>query len=201
MIGELTALQKERRQKILAAASNHFSRIGFYKAELDQIAREAGVGKGTIYRYFKNKHDLYLSTIEFELANLLSYIEEKTGLVTDPVEYMRILIDAYIDYFQKNKKSFDIIILSTTGLVDDVIRIVNKVQSQFIPKFARKINKGIKAGIFRELKPELILQALHGSLLYLLYDVFKRKKFNMTLVKENLETLFMKGLIREQQSK
>lgn len=57
------AVKEEKRRKILEAAEALFSRGRFHEITMDDVARKAGVGKGTIYRYFKDKDDLF-----FELA-------------------------------------------------------------------------------------------------------------------------------------
>ena len=46
-------------QQIQAAAEKLFLHYGFRKTSVDQIAREAGIGKGTIYNYFRNKEELF----------------------------------------------------------------------------------------------------------------------------------------------
>ena len=49
---------KDIRTKILEAAEREFKDKRYHELKLDAVARTAGVGKGTIYRYFKNKEDL-----------------------------------------------------------------------------------------------------------------------------------------------
>ena len=46
-------------QQIQAAAGRLFLHYGYRKTSVDQIAREAGIGKGTIYNYFRNKEELF----------------------------------------------------------------------------------------------------------------------------------------------
>ena len=48
-------------QRILAAAEIIFSMYGYEKATLDQIIALADVGKGTVYKYFGNKEQLFIS--------------------------------------------------------------------------------------------------------------------------------------------
>src|SRR5215472_18781394 len=52
-----------RRAQILAAASQVFSRDGFHRTTVRQIAREAGIADGTIYLYFRSKHELLLALL------------------------------------------------------------------------------------------------------------------------------------------
>lgn len=57
---KLSDTQKKRRKSILEAAIAEFSGRRFDEVRLDDIAARAGVGKGTLYLYFKNKEDLFL---------------------------------------------------------------------------------------------------------------------------------------------
>lgn len=65
---------KDKRRLILLAAETLFTHRRFHEITLDEVAREAGVGKGTIYQYFKDKDDLFfqVATSGFEeLCELL----------------------------------------------------------------------------------------------------------------------------------
>ncbi len=53
----------QQRQKILDAARQVFFRDGFVAANLDVVAAIAGVAKGTLYRYYANKADLYVALL------------------------------------------------------------------------------------------------------------------------------------------
>ena len=52
-----------RPRQILIAAAKVFSRDGLERAKLDSVAREAGITKGTIYLYYRNKNDLFVATL------------------------------------------------------------------------------------------------------------------------------------------
>jgi AcrR family transcriptional regulator len=64
-----------RREAILAAALDEFSARGFEAARLDDVARRAGVAKGTIYLYFRDKESLFEELISTMLAPLVATIE------------------------------------------------------------------------------------------------------------------------------
>jgi AcrR family transcriptional regulator len=65
----------ERREAILAAALDEFSSRGFEAARLDDVARRAGVAKGTIYLYFRDKESLFQELIRAMLTPLVGTIE------------------------------------------------------------------------------------------------------------------------------
>ncbi|MEW6556327.1 MAG: TetR/AcrR family transcriptional regulator [Elusimicrobiota bacterium] len=52
-----------KRQKILSAAVQVLNQKEYYKCPIDEIAKNAGVAKGTVYLYFKDKDDLYFSVL------------------------------------------------------------------------------------------------------------------------------------------
>jgi AcrR family transcriptional regulator len=56
-------MQQEKKECILRAAAKVFSRFGFKKASVEEIARDAGVAKGTIYLAAETKEDLYYQTL------------------------------------------------------------------------------------------------------------------------------------------
>lgn len=64
-----------RPQQIMAAAAKVFARDGLHAASLDQVAREAGITKGTIYLYYKSKEDLFFATMGDKVAEVFAALE------------------------------------------------------------------------------------------------------------------------------
>ena len=71
----------ERRQAILAAALKEFSARGFAAARLDDVADAAGIAKGTIYLYFRDKETLFQDLILSEMGPVVATLE--TALAVD----------------------------------------------------------------------------------------------------------------------
>jgi AcrR family transcriptional regulator len=69
------------REKILTVATRIFSRFGFYKTSMDEIARSAHKAKGSLYYHFTSKEDLFTEVVALELNNLK---KELAMVVTDP---------------------------------------------------------------------------------------------------------------------
>jgi AcrR family transcriptional regulator len=66
--------QAERRETILAAALDEFSARGFAATRLDDIARRAGVAKGTIYLYFRDKEALFQELVRTMLSPIVGQL-------------------------------------------------------------------------------------------------------------------------------
>jgi len=69
------ARRAERREAILAAALEEFSARGFAATRLDDVAQRAGVAKGTIYLYFRDKESLFQDIVRTMLSPLVGTIE------------------------------------------------------------------------------------------------------------------------------
>lgn len=73
----------ERREQILAAATEAFARSGFAATSLDHIAGEAGITRVILYRHFDSKTDLYQAVLDRMCARLDAHVEEPVGGFTD----------------------------------------------------------------------------------------------------------------------
>jgi AcrR family transcriptional regulator len=56
-------MKPDKRQLIMRAAEALFSKGRFHEITMDDVSRKAGVGKGTLYRYFKDKDDLFREVV------------------------------------------------------------------------------------------------------------------------------------------
>jgi len=84
-----------RREAILAAALDEFSQQGFEAARLDDVAKRAGIAKGTIYLYFRDKEALFQELIRTMLTPVVGTIEA-LGQADIPIE---LLADRIADLF------------------------------------------------------------------------------------------------------
>jgi len=75
--------REERREQILAAATEAFARNGFAATSLDDIAAQAGVARVLLYRHFDSKTDLYQAVLDRMCARLEAHVEEPVGGFTD----------------------------------------------------------------------------------------------------------------------
>jgi AcrR family transcriptional regulator len=72
--------EKDKRQRILAAAQEVFAEQGFDAARMDEVARRAQVGKGTLYNYYESKEDLLIEALIASMEEL----REQIATTVDP---------------------------------------------------------------------------------------------------------------------
>ena len=81
-----------KREEILEAASRVFAEKEFHEVLIDNIAALAGVGKGTVYRYFRTKEELYFETILQAFDHLSATLAEAVAQESSPMRRLERII-------------------------------------------------------------------------------------------------------------
>jgi len=155
-----------QRRQMLAAALELFSEKGFHNVSMHEIAKRAEFAIGTLYKFFKNKEDLYKALVmekaeEYHrvLMGVLSegkdvltviegYIVAKSRLFTDNLPILRL-------YFAETRgASFNI----RARLDQDIQRLYDK----FIMRLVSVLQDGVRRKVFREMDPYHMAVALEG---------------------------------------
>ena len=88
---------EDRPREICAAALDIFAEKGFAAARLDEIARRAGVSKGTLYLYFHNKEDLFRAVVRDTVAPNVEVVRGMVEGVDLPfAEIVRMLLPRFV---------------------------------------------------------------------------------------------------------
>lgn len=90
------SLQSSKTNRILEAAAGVFTSAGFHDAKIEDIADRAGVGKGTIYLYFKDKQELFVATIENQMNLVIDKLKARSKQPGTAVERLAgILLELF----------------------------------------------------------------------------------------------------------
>jgi AcrR family transcriptional regulator len=81
----------QRREQILAAAAELFSRSGYHGVTVDAIAQRAGISKGNLYWYFKSKQEIFRLLIDYAAGRLYSPVIEAMLSDVEPRERLRAI--------------------------------------------------------------------------------------------------------------
>lgn len=84
--------QSEKRDLIITAAENLFHRYGYSKTSIDDIARDSGLGKGTIYYYFESKEDIFQEVVKINSESFFKILNDMIKAQTDFSEKFRLAI-------------------------------------------------------------------------------------------------------------
>ena len=150
-----TTLEQEKKEKILRAAKELFSRFGFKKATVDEIAEAAGISKRTLYEVFENKEKLLAELVLAEALTFRKELVNQMKALGDPVEKMRLLCELTRQYFDENPFLGQVLAdgarLYTPFLGDEILLIEEGMREVI----ARILVEGVQKGAFREMDVKL----------------------------------------------
>ena len=104
------ALQTRRREEILDVAAVLFAERGYPNTDVDSVAERLGVGKGTVYRYFPSKSELFLAAVARGMTRLDEWIQAEVARVADPLDKIVRAIDTYLAYFDEHPELVELFI-------------------------------------------------------------------------------------------
>jgi len=94
-----------RRDEILEAAVQQFALHGYADTDMQEVADSVQIGKGTIYRYFPSKRELFLATTDQIMRKMRQEIDNQIANVDDPLDRIRRGIRAFLGFFD-NQPAF-----------------------------------------------------------------------------------------------
>jgi AcrR family transcriptional regulator len=97
---------QDRRDKILVCAARLFADASYDEVLMEDIAREAGVAKGTLYSHFTDKDALYFTVVFDEISKLNERLRSAADQNHIPEEQLRAVMHAIVTYFSRNRVFF-----------------------------------------------------------------------------------------------
>jgi len=111
-------LQHRRRDEILGAASRLFAERGYPDTDIDSVASALGVAKGTVYRYFPSKRELFLAAVDQGVERLQHEVHSRAERETDPLAMIEHAIEAFIAYFVAHPELVELFIQERAHFAD-----------------------------------------------------------------------------------
>ncbi|MDY6909625.1 MAG: TetR/AcrR family transcriptional regulator [Thermodesulfobacteriota bacterium] len=138
------------REKILDAALELFSVKGFHQATVDEIADRAGVGKGTLYRYFSNKEALFHELVQSRLKDLERQAEAVLDGQDDVLTMIRKYLRIYFEFFDKNQRFYRVMVQEHPEFGERVQDLYIEKILRRIPLLKRKVYEARQRGVLRD---------------------------------------------------
>jgi len=148
---------QRNRERILEVAKQAFTRSGA-DTSLDDIAKQAGVGPGTLYRHFPTREELLKAVYRNELENLAT-AGEKVAETMPAVEALRAWLLLFVDAVAAKQ----IIAPALNTLVGDHKKVFEASYAQVHEAIRRLVKRAVKSGdIRKDLDPSDLLRVLVG---------------------------------------
>ncbi len=192
--------KQEKEKQILQAALTVFAQKGFAATKMIDIAKQAQIGKGTLYEYFKHKEDLFFKTFLFLFEHYDQKFQQKLAQLTNPTDKLCLIVQTYfVEFSQKNFEFMEILMdfwmasarqnqkqnFSLLQLYKDYRNLISQI-----------LQDGIKQKQFRPHHTEhyasMLLAILDGLFLQLFLD---KKVFDLQEMASSICEMFFNSLI------
>lgn len=153
---------EEKAIEIIQRSIPIFTRFGIKSVTMDDVARELGISKKTLYKYFKDKNDLIVKGVQMKI----DADEEQCGSVECQNGNAIDELFAISEFVVQNLSNINpSVIFELKKYHPEAFEILNKHKWEFVLKTIRKnINRGIEEGIYRDnMDPEIIARLYVGS--------------------------------------
>jgi AcrR family transcriptional regulator len=161
--------QRQRRQNILDAAAQLFGRAAYDAVQMDEVARAAGIGKPTLYRYFPSKDELFLEVFDEALRRLEERLEASRAATATPPEMLRAMIRLTVESLGEHIASLRLLTGEHSSLAERWRLLFRQRRRPLVESFRAVLAAGIDGGYFRPLDtdivPALIIGMIRGGLM------------------------------------
>jgi AcrR family transcriptional regulator len=161
--------KQARPEELVAAALALFAEQGFAATRMRDVAKRAGVSKGTAYLYFQSKEDLLRAAVRGSIVPILD-IGDDLELDSDASASAlleRLLSDWVAEFDRRGVTGVPRLVMAEAGNFPEIAQeYVSAVIQRSRRLFARVLKRGVRAGEFRELDVRAAVDVLLAPVLY-----------------------------------
>jgi AcrR family transcriptional regulator len=186
-------LSINRKQLIIDAATKSFTQFGYKATTMDQVARLANVGKGTIYTFYKNKEELFSEILDGLLLDMKEAAENAFDPQLSFFENVHQAIYSILEFRKKHQLTIKIFQESNEVGTPTVKEGAQKVEEMILNYIKQKIIVAIEKKDIQPCDPEItafIFLKLYVSL------IFDWEKHHEPLEKEQIAHIFERYLLK-----
>ncbi len=191
--------KQQKREIILQAALRVFAQKGFAATKMNDIAQQAGIGKGTLYEYFTSKEDLFFETFFHLFEQYDQIFQEKLQLTPNPIEKIKLIIQIYfVEFTQQNFDFMQIMMdywMASARQHHHQNFNLLSLYKNYIQLIAQILQEGIEQNIFRPHNTQHYASILLGLLDGLFLQLFLEPQlFDVPAMGQSICEMFIHSL-------
>ncbi len=155
--------KESRPSEIIEAAFDLFAEKGFSATKMDEIARKAGISKGSLYNYFKSKEAIFEAIVTEDIIPIIDQVEGAMATSQEnPEEIIRSLVGGFVAHTQGTRlEIIPKLITSESGNFPDLTKFyVDQVIKRVRNIVERVIQKGVEQQLFIDCDPRVTARLL-----------------------------------------
>src|SRR5262245_45838205 len=160
-----SSLRARRKEEILEAAARLFAEHGYSDTETQLLADRLGVGKGTLYRYFRTKRELFLAAVDRVMRRLSQEVDDSMAGVDDPLDGIARAVRACLAFCAAHPEFVELLIQERAQFKDRKKPTYFEHRDAHVGRWNELYRRLIAEGRVRDVPPERITDVI-SDLLY-----------------------------------
>ncbi len=188
---------KGTRELIQKTALKIFGKKGLKKTTMDDIAREARIGKGTIYHYYESKEQMFCDLLESKISESIKIIKERVTAETEPENRLRAYLSARFGVMRDFPKIFSSFREDYVNFYSYVRKSENKFADFAAAIIWQCLKEGVEKGVFEIEDIEFtVFAAMEGIKAFEYPFALEESQEEMNRKINLLINIFMKGILK-----
>ena len=190
--------KEEFRKKIIITSGQIFSRFGFKKTTMDEIAHALKMGKSSIYYYYKSKEDIFEAVVLYEANMLRNELTTAIKSVESPVDKMRNYVFVRMKSFEKLSNYYNAIFDKNLDHFDFIETIRAKYDREELAILRLILYHGARKKVFSVTNSEYTALAVQTTLKGLEVPLFwKKRELNIEERLNGILDVLFNGILRK----
>ncbi len=157
-----------RQEEILEKAVHLFAAHGYADTDTQFLADRLQMGKGTLYRYFRSKEELFLAAVDFGVRKLHEHVRAYVAQAADPMDAIRQGVRGYLAFFVENPEVVELMIQERAIFRDQRKSTYFQRRDVFAQQWQELYRQLIADGLLRDMPPErisnIVSELLYGAM-------------------------------------
>lgn len=184
----------DRRSEILQAATKSFTLFGYKATTIEQVAKIANVGKGTIYTFFSNKEELFQEVVFHLIHEMKHETDQLIDVHASFIQNAHTALMKMLEFRERHLLFAKLIEEETAIRTPEVKQMLLKIEQEIVTYVAMRIRNGIEKDEIIDCNPEHVAYLLFKS--YLAFVVDWQLTHNEPLNEQEILTIFTQTIFR-----
>jgi AcrR family transcriptional regulator len=192
---------KTNRDEILETAATMFADRGYDKMDVQKLADQLKIGKGTVYRHFYSKEELFLASANHVIHTLIPETEKAMQSHADPLKKIQVAIQTILSFFETHPEYAELLIQDRAIFKERQDHTFFQYKKEVMAHWKLFFERLIAEKILRPIASEKVLQVFLAFIYGALYvRFFTANQYSLSqLAEDGIDILFRGILIEKSQ--
>ncbi len=193
--------REKRRKQIFEGAVKVFAEKGYHSSTVQEIADAAGLAKGTIYEYVRDKEEILLLATEEAVNILTGEIQKVISDIEDPVERLNRALLIQLKYVRKYRTAARVLRHDVNNLSTNGKKQISELMDGMIEIFRSVIDYGIDIGRFKKINSRIAAEIfIQICTIYFDYGDFPHQQTPLDEITDFIMENFVNSIIDEKEA-